>query len=153
MSTSISSAILCLMAVLLVAVATAQEQAPPPPFLQGASPALIEEFHKMLQNSNGKTDKQIDDAVEEWINKQEQGIKTKYQSFKTEMKQHHSAADAAHKAALEKFSPEAKAADEKLSAVATNPALTAEQKGKEIEKIVNGLPAGVRAEIEKAMQG
>jgi len=149
------SRVLCVVALLVVVchLTKAEDLPPPPPFLQGASPALIDEFHKLLATSSAKTDKQIDDAVDDWVSKQDDGIKSKYAEFKTQMKEHHSVADAAHKAAVEKFSPEAKAADEKLSEIATHVGLTAEQKHKEIEKVVNSLSPTVRAEIEKAMSG
>ena len=69
------------------------------------------------------------------------------------MKKHQEASEAAHKAALAKFSADAKSADEKLTAIANNPALSAKAKGEEIEKILSGLPKNVREEIEKAMSG
>jgi hypothetical protein len=48
---------------------------------------------------------------------------------------------------------EAKAADVKLSTIASNPTLTAQQKNQQIENLVKSLPANVRQEIEAAMQG
>ncbi|KAI1711989.1 OV-17 antigen [Ditylenchus destructor] len=143
----------CVIVAVFLVLTNAQQAPPPPPFLQGASPDVINDFHKLLAQTAAKTDSQIDEAVDQWISKQDASIKTKYTQFKAAMKQQHEAADAAHKAAIDKFSPDAKAADEKLSAVATNSALTAEQKGREIEKIVNSLSPSVRQEIEKAMRG
>ncbi|KAI1727405.1 OV-17 antigen [Ditylenchus destructor] len=119
----------CVVVAVFLVMTNAQQAPPPPPFLQGASPDVINDFHKLLAQTAAKTDSQIDEAVDQWISKQDAGIKTKYTH------------------------PDAKAADEKLSAVATNSALTAEQKGREIEKIVNSLSPSVRQEIEKAMRG
>uniref|UniRef100_A0A1I8AC39 DUF148 domain-containing protein n=1 Tax=Steinernema glaseri TaxID=37863 RepID=A0A1I8AC39_9BILA len=129
------------------------QEPPPPPFLQGASPAVLQSFNALLANAGGKTDKQIDDAVDKWVAGQSAQIKSAYVKFKNDIKQQQSQAEAAHKAALAKFSPAAKAADAKLSAVANNPSLTAEQKGQQIQQILGSLPANVRNEIEKAMQG
>jgi hypothetical protein len=69
------------------------------------------------------------------------------------LKSQQSQAEQAHKSAVSKFSPEAKAADQKLSAIASNPSLTAQQKNQQIEAFVKGLPDKVRKEIETAMQG
>ena len=49
--------------------------APPPSFLRGAPQELINEFHKLLRESNSKTDKQIDEAIDAWINGQTPEIK------------------------------------------------------------------------------
>lgn len=67
------------------------------------------------------------------------------------MKKHEALSDAAHKAAVAKFSADAKAADEKLSAVADNPDFTAKEKGQKLEEIISKLPKKVQEEIEKAM--
>ncbi|KAK0394922.1 hypothetical protein QR680_001010 [Steinernema hermaphroditum] len=134
-------------------VAVFGQEPPPPPFLQGASPAVIQSFNALLQNAGGKTDKQIDDAVDKWVAGQSAQVKSAYVKFKADIKQQQAAAENAHKAALAKFSPAAKAADAKLSAIANSPALTAEQKGEQIQQILGSLPANVRNEIESAMQG
>jgi len=126
---------------------------PPPPFLQGAPQATIDAFHTLLANGDHKTDAQIDQEVEDWVSGQSAAIKTKYAQFKGDLKGQQTQAEAAHKAALDKFSPAAKEADSKLSAIANNPSLTAAQKGQQIEKLVKSLPANVRQEIEAAMQG
>uniref|UniRef100_A0A1I7YFZ4 DUF148 domain-containing protein n=1 Tax=Steinernema glaseri TaxID=37863 RepID=A0A1I7YFZ4_9BILA len=129
------------------------QEPPPPPFLQGAAPAVLQSFSALLEGVGGKTDKEIDAAVDKWVAGQSAPIKTAYVKFKAQIKQEQDQAEAAHKAALGKFSPAAKAADAKLSAVANNPTLGAEQKGEQIQKILESLPANVRTEIETAMQG
>ena len=50
-------------------------------------------------------------------------FKKKFEEFKTEMKKNSDASEAAHKTAIDKFSPEAKAADAKLTKIATDKGL------------------------------
>ncbi|KAI6184407.1 DUF148 domain-containing protein [Aphelenchoides bicaudatus] len=137
----------------LFALALAQQQQPPPPFLQGQSPEVINSFHQILEKGHGMTDAQLDKEVEAWVSTQGASVKTKYAQFKNELKSHQENAERAHQAAVAKFSPEAKAADSKLAAIASNPTLTAQQKNMQIENFVKGLPQNVRQEIESAMQG
>ncbi|KAI6226193.1 Surface-associated antigen 2 [Aphelenchoides fujianensis] len=137
----------------LVAVALAQQQPPPPPFLQGQPPAVIASFNKILEKGHSMTDKQLDEEVEKWVGTQAAAVKTKYTQFKNELKGHQDGAEKAHQAAIAKFSPEAKAADAKLSSIANDASKTSQQKNAEIEKFVSSLPANVRKEIEDAMQG
>ena len=141
-----------LIAVGLFVVALAEDKKKPP-FLEGADEKTVKEFEELLSKSGGLTDKQIDEAVDAWAAKQAAAIKTKYTAFKGELKKHQEASESAHKAAVAKFSADAKGADEKLSAIANNPALSAKEKGEKIEEIIKGLPKAVREEIEKAMNG
>ncbi|KAI6196608.1 DUF148 domain-containing protein [Aphelenchoides besseyi] len=136
----------------IVALSIAQQQ-PPPPFLQGQPQAVVDSFHQVLQKGHGMTDAALDKEVEAWIGTQSAQVKTKYTQFKNELKSHQENAEKAHQQSISKFSSEAKAADAKLSSIANNPALTAGQKNQQIEDFVKGLPAGVRKEIESAMQG
>ncbi|KAK0415063.1 hypothetical protein QR680_011753 [Steinernema hermaphroditum] len=129
------------------------EDVPPPPFLQGASPAVLQSFGALIDSVGGKTDTEIDAAVDKWVAGQSAQIKTAYVKFKAEVKQQLAQSEAAHNSAVAKFSPAAKAADAKLSAVANSLSLSAEQKGEQIQKILESLPANVRTEIETAMQG
>jgi hypothetical protein len=80
-------------------------------------------------------------------------FQTRYAQFKSELKAHQSAAEQAHKQAVDNFSPAAKEADAKLTAIANNPTLNAQQKNQQISSLVSGLPSHVRQEIENAMQG
>ncbi|KAI6179327.1 DUF148 domain-containing protein [Aphelenchoides besseyi] len=137
----------------IIALSTAQQQPPPPPFLQGQPQAVVDSFHQVLQKGHGMTDAALDKEVEAWIGTQSAQVKTKYAQFKNELKSHQQNAEKAHQQSIAKFSPEAKAADAKLSAIANNPSLTAGQKNQQIEEFVKGLPASVRKEIESAMQG
>lgn len=58
----------------LFALALAQ-QAPPPPFLQGQSPDVINSFHQVLEKGHGMTDVQLDKEVEAWITTQGASVK------------------------------------------------------------------------------
>ncbi|VDK54900.1 unnamed protein product, partial [Cylicostephanus goldi] len=80
-------------------------------------------------------------------------ILTAFASFEKDIKSAQSEGEAAHQAAIAKFSPEAKEADAKLTAIANDKSKTNAQKGQEIDAILKGLPAGVRKEIEDAMKG
>ena len=60
--------------------------------------------------------------------------------------------EAAHEAALAKFTADAKKADEQLTKIANQDDISAKEKGKKIEAIISGLPQNVRDEIEKAMK-
>uniref|UniRef100_A0AC35U5C8 DUF148 domain-containing protein n=1 Tax=Rhabditophanes sp. KR3021 TaxID=114890 RepID=A0AC35U5C8_9BILA len=136
-----------------VAFASAQQGGGVPPFLEGAPPATVAAFGQLLQANGNKPDTEIDRAVEAWVAGQDASIKTKFAAFQAKMKSANSDAEKAHASALAKFSPEAKAADAKMSAIASNPSLSGEAKGKQIEAIMGGLSPAVKAEIEKAMQG
>ncbi|KAE9553660.1 hypothetical protein FO519_003108 [Halicephalobus sp. NKZ332] len=142
-----------IVALFACAVLAQQGAPPPPPFLEGAPQATIDSFHQLLGSAGSLTDAQIDAKVDAWVQTQSAAIKTKYTAFKGELKQHQAAAEAAHKAAVAKFSPAAKAADAKLAAIAQNPSLSAQAKGQQIEALLGGLPANVRQEIQSAMQG
>uniref|UniRef100_A0AC34FLH0 SXP/RAL-2 family protein Ani s 5-like cation-binding domain-containing protein n=1 Tax=Panagrolaimus sp. ES5 TaxID=591445 RepID=A0AC34FLH0_9BILA len=123
-----------------------------PKFLEGSEAKTVEEFEEILSKSGDLTDKQIDEAVDAWAEKQAAAIKVKYIAFKDELKKYEQTGEAAHKAAIEKFSADAKAADEKLSAIANNPAFSAKEKGQKLEEIISKLPKKVQEEIEKAMK-
>uniref|UniRef100_A0A7E4ZQ98 ANIS5_cation-bd domain-containing protein n=1 Tax=Panagrellus redivivus TaxID=6233 RepID=A0A7E4ZQ98_PANRE len=129
------------------------QQFPVPPFLEGAPAATIAEFEALLAKSNSLTDAEIDGTVDNWIASQSGSIKTRYVAFKAELKKHQAAAEAAHQAAVARFSADAKAADARLTAIANNPALTAAQKGAQIQAIMAALPTHVRQEIDTAMRG
>uniref|UniRef100_A0A0B6XZJ1 SXP/RAL-2 family protein Ani s 5-like cation-binding domain-containing protein n=1 Tax=Arion vulgaris TaxID=1028688 RepID=A0A0B6XZJ1_9EUPU len=137
----------------LSAVLAQQQDGGVPPFLSGAPADVIQSFGALLQANAHKPEKEIDAAVEGWAGKQSAAIQGKFKEFKTQLSKMNGDAEAAHTAAVSKFSPEAKAADTKLAAIAANPALSPNQKGEQIETLMKGLPEKVRSEIEKAMQG
>uniref|UniRef100_A0A914C4C8 SXP/RAL-2 family protein Ani s 5-like cation-binding domain-containing protein n=1 Tax=Acrobeloides nanus TaxID=290746 RepID=A0A914C4C8_9BILA len=143
-----------LFVVLAVTACVVYSQAPPPPpFLVGAPASTVNEFNQLLATSGGLTDPQIDAAVDAWVAKQSDDIKSKHEQFKQEKNKQQEAAKAAHAAALANFSPEAKDADAKLSAIADNLSLTAQDKSQQIQQLLGSLPANVRQEIEASMQG
>lgn len=67
--------VLTIMTIALFSEYITGQEAPPPPFLQGASKDVVEDFKKLLSANSGKTDKQIDEAVDAWIEKQDNSIK------------------------------------------------------------------------------
>lgn len=71
--------------------------------------------------------------------------------FQEERLRHQNASEAAHKAAYEKFSTEAKKADRELAEIATHDELTMREKFDKIQNILSGLPKEVRHEIESAL--
>ncbi|KAH7697642.1 Ag1 [Aphelenchoides avenae] len=137
--------------VALAACAFAQQGLPP--FLQGAPQSTVQEFQQLLATGNAKTDTQIDAEVDAWVQKQSAGIKTKYAQFKADLKKQQEQAEAAHRQSVARFSPQAKEADAKLTAIANNPSLSATQKAEQIQSVVKTLAPAVRQEIESAMQG
>ncbi|CAD5215753.1 unnamed protein product [Bursaphelenchus xylophilus] len=136
----------------LLALSQAQN-IPPPPFLAGESPDVIQSFQRVLERGNDLTDAQLDREVDAWVQTQSAAVKNKYAQFKSDLAKHQAQAEAAHKAAVSRFSSVAREADAKLSTIANNPSLTSAQKNAQIEKFVSQLPPAVRKEIESAMQG
>ncbi|KHN84076.1 OV-17 antigen [Toxocara canis] len=139
-------------AICLFAFAVAQNP-PPPPFLVGAPENIIKEFNDLIQRDESKTDSQIEADLNAWVAKLGGDYKAKFEAFKNELKQHQAEFDKAHAAAVAKFSPAAKEADAKLSAIAADSKLNGIQKRKQIKAIFDGLPKQVREEIEKAAGG
>jgi hypothetical protein len=125
---------------------------PPPPFLEGQPQPKIAEFHDLLLKSGSKTDSQIEQLVKDWISKQSPAIQANYAKFEAAKSKSEGEAEKAHIAAIGKFSPAAKEADAKLSELAKNPSLSAQDKNKKIQEFMEGLKPEVRNEIEKSMQ-
>ncbi|EPB72254.1 hypothetical protein ANCCEY_08654 [Ancylostoma ceylanicum] len=125
----------------------------PPPFLQGAPPEKVKEFDALFADAGGLTDAQIDAKVKAWIGKQSSEIQTAFNKFEGEVKAAQQQGEQAHQAAVAKFSAAAKAADEKLTAIANDAGKTNAQKGAEIDAVLKALPQNVRDEIENAMKG
>uniref|UniRef100_A0A914D9G1 SXP/RAL-2 family protein Ani s 5-like cation-binding domain-containing protein n=1 Tax=Acrobeloides nanus TaxID=290746 RepID=A0A914D9G1_9BILA len=120
---------------------------PVPPFLEGAPDKVIASFHNLISNAHDLNDKQIDQAVEEWVENQPDDIQSRWVEFQEERLRHQEASAAAHKAAYEKFSPAAREADRKLAEIATHDELTASEKYTRIEKILRSLPTNIKSSI------
>ncbi|PAV89577.1 hypothetical protein WR25_01794 [Diploscapter pachys] len=73
---------------------------------------------------------------------------TAFNQFDSQVKAQESQAKAARDAARAKMSSAAKDADDKLYAISSNPSLTIEQKGQQIQALYQSLPANVRQELE-----
>ena len=129
------------------------QEAPPPPFMVGAPSDKIEEFQKLLDGSGGLTDAQIDDKVKEWVGQQSSDIQSKFADFEKEKEASKAKGEEAHNKAVEKLSDAAKEADKKLSEIAQQQGMAAQEKAKKITEFVNGLPPNVKEELEKAMKG
>jgi hypothetical protein len=52
---------------------------PVPPFLEDAPKKVIASFHDLISNAHDLNDKQIDQAVEEWIEKQSDDIQVYFE--------------------------------------------------------------------------
>ncbi|VDM43261.1 unnamed protein product [Toxocara canis] len=139
--------------VTLLVVVFAQGPQGPPPFLAGAPQQVINEFGQLLRGAPDKTDAQIDRDIEQWVSRQGGKVKAEYEKFKAQLRQGKARADAAHRASIAKFSPAARAADAQLTAIAENPNLIGREKEQKITAILNSLPANVKAEIQREMQG
>lgn len=63
------------MGVLFVVQQINAQNPPVPPFLKSASKAVQDEFKKILEANYGKTDREIDAAVDKWAEKQDASIK------------------------------------------------------------------------------
>ncbi|KAE9416315.1 hypothetical protein Angca_002453, partial [Angiostrongylus cantonensis] len=73
-----------------------------------------------------------------------------FKQFMKQVKDAQAQGEAAHKAAVAKFSAEAKKADAQLTAIAGDPSKTNRQKGMEIQALLQSLSPRVRSEIEQA---
>ena len=125
-----------------------QQQFEFPPFMQGATAAQKQAYQQLVTSSGGLTEQQMDQKVRQWINTQGGAIQTAFNQFDSQVKAQESQAKAARDSARAKMSPAAKDADDKLYAISSNPSLTIEQKGQQIQALYQSLPANVRQELE-----
>ncbi|KHN84088.1 OV-17 antigen [Toxocara canis] len=134
-----------------VAVALAQGPPGPPPFLEGAPKATIDEWNALVQTFGADTESQINDAVSGFVAKHPE-IKAKFEAFKTQVVADQKAAEAAHKAKVATLSSAAQSADSQLSAIADNDSLTQDQKQQKIISTFQALPKNVQEELKGATQ-
>ena len=66
-----------LAALATLAVIAHAQTPPPPPFLAGQAPAVVEAFDKVLAKGDDLTDSQLDKEVEAWVNTQDAQIKVR----------------------------------------------------------------------------
>ncbi|VDK39262.1 unnamed protein product [Gongylonema pulchrum] len=144
---------LVLFAVGLAAVAAQQAPQDAPPFLTGAAPDVIKQFYDLLKADETKSDPQIDADIEAFVTKLGGDYKTRFDKFKQELKEGQAQYEKAHQAAVSKFSPAAKEADAKMSAIADNPTLNGIQKRQQIKAIMDSLDEKTRNEIISALSG
>lgn len=56
----------------------APENPPVPAFLEDAPQKVINSFHRLIRNAHNLTDRQIDKAVEEWVEQQSDDIQVRF---------------------------------------------------------------------------
>lgn len=137
--------------VALLVVLICAEERQPPPFLKGATPEQITDFYKLIDADGDKTEAQIDQDVEGFVNKLGGDFPKQFTDFKAEVKKAGEEYEEAHQKAVATLSQPAQEADKKMTAIANNQDLTAEQKRQQIEAIMKALPESVQDEIKKAL--
>uniref|UniRef100_A0A0R3RMN4 DUF148 domain-containing protein n=1 Tax=Elaeophora elaphi TaxID=1147741 RepID=A0A0R3RMN4_9BILA len=130
-----------------------QYQPSVPPFLYGAPQKIINEFQQLLSKIGQRSDREIERTIESWISRQSQNIQQAFRHFKKQVETAVREVEAQHQAAVAKLSTRARQTDAQLRAVVKNSSLTPLQKFAETEKIINSLPADVKQELQRAMQG
>nr|P36991.1 RecName: Full=OV-17 antigen; AltName: Full=Immunodominant hypodermal antigen; Flags: Precursor [Onchocerca volvulus]AAA18283.1 immunodominant hypodermal antigen [Onchocerca volvulus] len=122
-----------------------------PPFLEGAPPSVIDEFYNLLKTDENKTDQQTEADVEAFINRLGGSYKVRFTQFMEEVKKARADYERIHQQAVARFSPAAKDADARMSAIADSPHLTTRQKSQQIQAIMDSLSESVRREIINAL--
>ncbi|VIO93933.1 Uncharacterized protein BM_BM2001 [Brugia malayi] len=136
----------------LIAAASAQREAQLPqpeipPFLSGAPSHVVKQFFDLLKADESKTDPQTEADIEAFIRRLGGDYQTRFEQFKQEIKKEKAQYEKIHQAALLKFSPAAREADAKMSAIADSTQLTNHQKTEQIKAIMDSLSEAVRKEI------
>nr|ACJ03762.1 Ag2 [Baylisascaris schroederi]ACJ03763.1 Ag2 [Ascaris lumbricoides] len=124
-----------------------------PPFLVGAPESAVKEFFELIKKDEDKTDPEIEADIDAFVAKLGGDYPNKFKAFKEELKAHEAEYEKAHAAAVAKFSPAAKEADAKLTAIAEDTKLNGIQKRQKIKEAMESLPKAVRDELEKAIAG
>uniref|UniRef100_A0A915PUM1 SXP/RAL-2 family protein Ani s 5-like cation-binding domain-containing protein n=1 Tax=Setaria digitata TaxID=48799 RepID=A0A915PUM1_9BILA len=122
-----------------------------PPFLVGAPESVVRDFFDLLRKDETKTDPQTEADIEAFVAKLGGDYKRRFDKFKEEVKQGRVEYEKIHQTAIAKFSPAAREADARMSAIADNPNLTIQEKTKQIQTIMNSLPDATRKEIIDAL--
>ncbi|CAL2032734.1 hypothetical protein CAEBREN_29712 [Caenorhabditis brenneri] len=148
---------MCRLAILaLLAVAAVSVYGQPaggqdvPPFLRNATPAQLQSFQQLIQANGHLTETALDAKVQAWVTTQGGKVAADWADFQKFIKGQQGQAEAAHQAAIANFSPAAKKADAELTAISNDSSLSVQAKGQKIQAYLNSLPAGVKAELEKA---
>ncbi|CAD6191759.1 unnamed protein product [Caenorhabditis auriculariae] len=133
---------------LAVLVAAQQGGDGAPPFLRRATPAQITSFQQLIQSNGQLTDAQLDAKVNDWVKQQGGNVQADWNDFQQHVKSNQASAEAAHAAAVARFSPAAKKADADLSKISQDPSLGVQAKGQKIQAYLASLPPNVRQELE-----
>ncbi|EJW83202.1 OV-17 antigen [Wuchereria bancrofti] len=136
----------------LIAGALAQREAQIPqsdipPFLSGAPNHVVKQFFDLLRADESKTDPQTEADIEAFMRRLGGVYQARFEQFKQEMKKQKAQYDKVHQAALSRFSPAARQADARMSAIAESKQLTGKQKTEQIKAIMDSLSESVRKEI------
>nr|BAF75704.1 SXP/RAL-2 family protein 2 isoform 2 [Anisakis simplex] len=137
----------------VVAVSLAQDQGPPPlpKFLDGADQATKDAFAALAQTFKDDTDKQVEDAVQQFVN-DHPAIKDAYEAEKKEVLAAQQAAEEEHKKLVAALPPDAQKADAELTAIADDASLTLAAKHDKIVQTFESLPPAVKEELNKLNQ-
>nr|ABV55106.1 Ani s 9 allergen precursor [Anisakis simplex]AGC60038.1 Ani s 9 allergen [Anisakis pegreffii]AGC60039.1 Ani s 9 allergen [Anisakis pegreffii]AGC60040.1 Ani s 9 allergen [Anisakis pegreffii]AGE13348.1 Ani s 9 allergen precursor [Anisakis simplex] len=145
---------LCILAVAVFVVAVSAQGPPPlPPFVANAPPAVQAEFRQLANGAPDKTEAEIEAQIEQWVASKGGAVQAEFNKFKQMLEQGKARAEAAHQASLTRLSPAAKAADARLSAIASNRALKVGEKQRQLAAAFQALDPAVKAELQKEMQG
>lgn len=82
-----------------------------------APAAVRDSFYAVLQANANRPEDQVNAAVDAWAAAQSPSIAAQYRAFKDQVEKYQMEEEAAHKAAVARFSPAAKQADQRLSQV------------------------------------
>ncbi|TMS34180.1 hypothetical protein L596_001819 [Steinernema carpocapsae] len=132
----------------IVALATAHwRRAPVPIFLQNASDAAKDEYHKITLSAASDAEKKK--QVSEFIAKQPEDIQEAHKKFVAVMKERRKAFEASLNAKLSDLSPEARAAVHELHQIRSNQTLIRSQKQQQIRKVLSGLSTEERKALRQ----
>ncbi|CAJ0961930.1 unnamed protein product, partial [Mesorhabditis belari] len=137
--------ILAVLAVLGCALAQGQGQEPP--FLQGISAALKQQFIA-IQNNGALTDAQAEAQTLAWANTLPAGQKKVFFDLDAQGKQYAQQGRAQQAAAVARLSAAAQAFDKQMQALADNKSIPRAQKAQQIETLQKSAPAPVQKELQ-----
>ncbi|MFH4979436.1 hypothetical protein AB6A40_006145 [Gnathostoma spinigerum] len=132
--------------VLIALIAVALSQGPP--FLEGASDAVLGAWAKLTAGFPNMSDDQIEQATNDFVANHPE-IKEKFDAFQAEVKAAKAKEEEEHAKYIATLSPEAQAADKELMAVANDHTITLKAKGEKIEQIFKSLPPEVAKELSQ----
>ncbi|CAI5443720.1 unnamed protein product [Caenorhabditis angaria] len=137
-------------AVLVVLAVSQNTGSDVPPFLRRASQAQLQAFQALIQNHGHLTEAGLEAKVQQWAKAQGGNVAYDFAEFEKFVTGAKHQANAAHDAALAKFTPAARKADADLSAIAAQTNLPVREKGMKIQAYLNSLAPSVLKELQAA---